>query len=222
MMILKMDNNNPDNLSKHSLSKCGRDAVPRTRRRGKNLETAILRAVWDELSQVGYTQLTVEGIAARAKTNKAVLYRRWENKSQLVFAAIQELIVPQFHHEIPDNGDLRKDVFELLHGIADFLQMIGAETINGLMIDCYGDRLIASLPQKMHPEQGGKLAMAMTAILRNAELRGEIDLGQISPRIISLPTDLLRHEFITTQAPISDKVINEIVDDIFIPLIQNK
>jgi AcrR family transcriptional regulator len=46
------------------------------RRRGEILEDAIIKAAWDELSDIGYNSLTMETIAARAKTNKVVLYRR--------------------------------------------------------------------------------------------------------------------------------------------------
>ena len=59
----------------------------------------------------------------------------------------------------------------------------------------------------------------MITILKNAELQGEVNLEKISPLIISLPLDLLRYEILVTHEPISDKTINEIVDDIFLPLV---
>ena len=49
--------------------------TPATRRRGTALEAALLEAAWDELSEVGYAALTMEGVAARARTSRAVLYR---------------------------------------------------------------------------------------------------------------------------------------------------
>ena len=56
-------------------------------------------------------------------------------------------------------------------------------------------------------------------IMKNAELRGEISLEKLSPRVITLPLDLLQCELITKQEPVSDTAITEIVDDIFMPLI---
>ena len=38
----------------------------KTRRRGAALEAAILTAAWAELSEVGYTDLTIEAVAKRA------------------------------------------------------------------------------------------------------------------------------------------------------------
>lgn len=67
-----------------------------------------------------------------------------------------------------------------------------------------------------------KISAALTAILKNAELRGEIRIEKLTPRIISLPWDLLLNELITKQESISDEVITEIVDDIFLPLVYTK
>ena len=60
----------------------------RHRRRGEELESALLDAAWEELAAVGFASLTMESVAARAKTGVAVLYRRWPNKDELVLAAI--------------------------------------------------------------------------------------------------------------------------------------
>ena len=63
----------------------------RQRRRGEELEAALLEAAWQELVEAGFARLTMESVAARAKTGVAVLYRRWPNKDDLVLAAIQPL-----------------------------------------------------------------------------------------------------------------------------------
>src|SRR5215813_5945147 len=62
------------------------DAV-RHRRRGEALEGAIYDAVVDELAEVGYAAFTIESVAARAKTGKASIYRRWQTKQDLVIDA---------------------------------------------------------------------------------------------------------------------------------------
>lgn len=190
-----------------------------TRRRGKILEVAILQAAWDELNNVGYSHLTMEGVAARAKTNKAVLYRRWPNKPRLVISTIQKHILKPIT-DAPNTGNLRNDVITLLGEIAKPLQAIGAETIHGLMVDS-SSHIISSIPQIVSKNNEDTLSKSMMTILKNAELRGEVNLEKVSPRIISLPINLLRYEILTTHEPISDKIISEIVDDIFIPLIHS-
>src|ERR1700761_9634198 len=69
-------------------------ASVRTRRRGKQLEDALYDATLAELAAVGYGGLTMEGIAARARTGKAALYRRWTCKHDLVQAALLYALPP--------------------------------------------------------------------------------------------------------------------------------
>ena len=191
-----------------------------SRRRGEILETAILQAAWDELNAVGYTHLTMEGVAERAKTNKAVVYRRWANKAALVVAALfKHMPIPSL--DTPDTGDLRDDILTLLRKIAQPMQTIGAETIHGLMVEYLSKNMISSMPQIMQRGNDNRLTTAMTTVLKNAELRGEVKLEGLSPRIISLPADLLRYELLSTHEPISDAALTEIVDDIFIPLVRS-
>jgi len=61
---------------------------PAQRKRGVVLEDAILAAAYAELTEVGYTQFTVESVAARARTGKASIYRRWTTKQALVLDAL--------------------------------------------------------------------------------------------------------------------------------------
>ncbi len=188
-----------------------------TRRRGEVLEDAILNAAWDELNGVGYTHLTMEAVARRAKTNKAAIYRRWPSKAKLVAAAWRRHM-PAVTKEVPDTGDLRNDVMLFLDTIVQPLQMIGAETLHGLMVDLGG--LLSSLPQMDHQGVAERWNASMMTILRHAEQRGEVDSAKGTPRILSLPADLLRYELLITHEPVTDETVAEIVDDIFLPLVR--
>ena len=55
-------------------------------------------------------------------------------------------------------------------------------------------------------------------IFERAVARGEIRPEHLSERIKSLPFDLLRHEILVTSAPVPDRVLEEIVNTIFLPL----
>ena len=61
---------------------------PPRRRRGDVLERALLDAAWAELEDSGYDDLTIDAVAQRAGTSRAVLYRRWPNKQDLMLAAL--------------------------------------------------------------------------------------------------------------------------------------
>lgn len=193
--------------------------VPR-RRRGEALEKAILQAVWAELAETGYSKLTMEGVAARAGTNKAVLYRRWPSKAKLVVAAIPENVTrPTL--ALPETGSLRGDMVALLRGIVLPMQEVGAQTIHGLVTDLFDKELMASLPQLAGGGKEDKLTQAVREILLAAEQRGELKtrVEYISPRIVALPVQLLRSEILLTHEPMTDETVLEIVDEIFVPLV---
>src|SRR6202042_3054065 len=90
---------------------------PRQRRRGKELEAALLEAAWEELVSAGFARLTRESVAARARTGVAVLYRRWPRKDALVLDAIHHYGVTH-PVDLPDTGSLRGDMIALLSGLS--------------------------------------------------------------------------------------------------------
>jgi AcrR family transcriptional regulator len=184
------------------------------RRRGDSLEADILQAAWEELAAVGYAHLTMEGVANRAKTSKAVVYRRWRNRPELVLAAMLHHR-PVLGREVPDSGSLRGDLLALLRRAAQRLEEVGAETIHGLMTEYFNTDPVA-----MYLQSRSSLPDSMATILERATERGEIDPAKVTPRIASLPMDLVRHEVLLTHTPIPDEAIVEIVDEIFLPLVR--
>ena len=80
------------------------------RPRSEQAHQAILDATLELLVEVGYSALTVEGIAHRAGVGKATIYRRWASKLPLVVEAFSDL--PGF--EEVDTGSLRLDLYETL------------------------------------------------------------------------------------------------------------
>src|SRR5580698_3877782 len=110
----------------------------RRRRRGEQLEAALLDAAWNELVEAGFASLTMESVATRARTGIAVLYRRWANKDELVLAALEHYRRAR-PVEIPDTGTLRDDVLALLTAIskarATFTAVAAAAAFSGLLAD---------------------------------------------------------------------------------------
>jgi AcrR family transcriptional regulator len=184
------------------------DGEVRSRRHGVELENALLRAAWEEVSAVGYANLTMEGVAARAGTSKPVLYRRWPNRAALVLAAIRHRTV-SVAAEIPDTGDLREDVLTVLRQFRHRYQQIGPDITHGLLTELH------DMPKDVFEVVPG----VMMAILTHAAERGDVRLDKVTPRIAALPGDLLRHELILSRGPASDAFLAEIADDIFLPLV---
>lgn len=188
-----------------------------TRRRGEALERAIFTAVWQELAELGYARLTMEGVAARAHTSKPVLYRRWSTRAQLVVAAMK--YGAPAREELPDTGDLRSDVLTLLGQLESRFDNLPADAVRGLIFDVLNDPEADGIREFVMQTAGEDL---MLAILKRAAARGEIDPGKISRRIARVPKDLIRAEYLTRQrgrGRVPDRVIAEIVDEVFLPLV---
>lgn len=175
----------------------------------------MLEAAWEELRAVGYPAFTLDGVAARAGTSRPVLARRWSSRAELVVAAMTRHTALVML-DVPDTGTLRGDVLALLRQLsASVGDMVGVLSFvfadyfdpTGLSPSDLRERVLAGTPSRMAP------------IIQRAVERGEIDPGRLSPRIISLPVDLVRHDLIMNQAPAPDDTLIEIVDRIFLPLV---
>jgi AcrR family transcriptional regulator len=186
------------------------------RRRGSTLEEAILDAAWTELSEHAYSELTLESVAKRAGTSRTVISRRWPSRNALLVAALGRHL-EQNPIAIPDLGSLRGEVMVLLRRMSDRARPSIIKTMlnvtEGLAAE--GTNLAAVKAQVV----GARL---MEEILQRAVARGEVDPTRLTPRIVSVATDLARHEFLMTFAPLSEKAVEEIVDDVFLPLVRTK
>jgi AcrR family transcriptional regulator len=188
---------------------------PRQRRRGEELEAALLDAAWDELADVGFARLTMESVAARAKTGVAVLYRRWPRKDDLVMAAIAHY-GRRHPVDIPDTGSLRGDMLALLGAIGE-----GRHAFTTIVSAAFSGLLASSglTPAEVRTRLIDNRPLWSQQVYRRAHERGEIDLGSIPEAVLAMPFDLMRHDLLMTLKPISAERIRSIVDDLFLPLI---
>jgi AcrR family transcriptional regulator len=196
-----------------SLSPAG---APR-RRRGRVLQEALLDAAWAELTERGYDEFTIDAAATRAGTSRAVLYRRWPSKQELVHAALinavaKDLVVA------PDTGTLRGDVIALLRQANTKRARVAT-----LLMTHLGDLYRATgtnLSELIASIEGGPDS-AMDAPIQRAVARGEIRQDHLTKRVAQLPVALFRYEILMTLKPVPDNVIEEIIDTIFLPLVRH-
>lgn len=183
-----------------------------TRRRGRQLEQAIFAAVLEELAETGYTRLTIEGVAARARTSRPVLYRRWPSRAALVLAALVGGM-PRID-DLPDTGELRSDVITLLRTAACRFAGIDQEVLCGLIAETSRDPELAATVRStvLHGQE------MMSVILDRAATRGEI-ASRPGPRVATLPPVLLCHNLLL-YGTIDEGTIADLVDEVFLPLVQ--
>lgn len=184
------------------------------RRRGEVLEAAIFEAVRQELAEAGYVDFSIERVAVRAGTSKPVIYRRWPTRAKLVYAAVRAAR-PLQSFAVPDTGTVRGDVMRVMRHLADMVEEVSPEVVFGLSAELLHESG-ASLFTEMH-DLGARM---MLEILTRGIERGGIAAEKLSPRVAALPFDLARHQLVLLQQPLSEQDIEEIVDRIFLPLVQ--
>lgn len=86
------------------------------RRRSARTQEAILDATIEVLAEVGYQDLSIERVAARAGVGKATIYRWWDAKSALVIEALQSRAPLA---ETVRTGDARTDLRAVIRAAAD-------------------------------------------------------------------------------------------------------
>jgi AcrR family transcriptional regulator len=185
-----------------------------SRRRGKVLEAAIFEVVFQELAETGYVNFSIERVAARAGTSKPVIYRRWPTRARLVYAALRASR-PGLSFETPDTGTVRGDVMLILRRIAEMVDALSPEVIFGLIAE-----LLHESDSSLFAEVHERNAKIMMEILDRGIGRGEIAAEKLTPRLAALPFDLVRHQLVLLQQPLSAQDIEEIIDRIFLPLVR--
>jgi AcrR family transcriptional regulator len=144
-------------------------AVP-SRRRSERSHRAILDATQELLVERGYRELTIEGVAGRARVGKQTIYRWWPSRAALVldaYLAGSDAIPPP-----PARTSAREDVGALLDWLVAVLaQPIGGRVLAGLVADLPHDRELA---ERFHEDVVPARRGAMLAALERGRARGEI------------------------------------------------
>lgn len=183
----------------------------KTRRRGEALEQAILIAGWDVLGEFGWEGFTMDAVARRAGTAKAVLYRRWPSRVELARDVLDRVVAVPGHRQ-RSRGSLRADLLRFAKGVSDVLSQPYGEALR--VITAEGD-----LSGRGSPVQSLSVA-AFSRVISAAIARGELS-AEPKPMVANVGTTMLVYDFLQTGAPPTDDTIESIVDDVWLPLLQN-
>ena len=183
------------------------------RRRDDVLMSAIREATRAELAKHGYPGVTFEGVARRAKTSKPVLYRRYRSRAHMVVDAL--VVLPREPVPTSRAQSLREDLLTLLDAIMDRFHSIGIDTYRRLIADA-DDELLDTITAQL-----AELAdQTVYRALADARDRGEIGSANIPDRTAMAFVALVRHEVFFTRNPVDRKALIDIVDSVYLPLIE--
>ncbi|NUQ87363.1 MAG: TetR/AcrR family transcriptional regulator [Glycomyces artemisiae] len=186
------------------------------RRRGDDLEHAIFDAALAELAEVGYANVRMEAVAARAKAGKASLYKRWPDRARLIQAAARYKateVEPSFE----PSGDLRGDMRKVMRHIAGQQASPFGEAIRGWIGE------LKSTPDEVTEDLRTRIETPririFAKIYEDGVARGTVKPEALHPRVVNLAPGLLTHYFLTRAEPATDDVIEEFLDHVLMPLI---
>jgi AcrR family transcriptional regulator len=190
------------------------------RKRGVALEEAILEATYAELAVSGYVGLTVESVAARARTGKASIYRRWPTKQLLVLETLlMRLPTPEECGIVPDLPDDVTTV-DALYGIARVMGGVLASpaglAMRAIKCEAVADPELARVIDERFQRPRRE---ALLDLLRRGVARGEVRPEAVTALIADVLPSVLTHRFVFQDEPVTEAVIAEIMNEIILVLI---
>jgi AcrR family transcriptional regulator len=184
----------------------------RQRKRGQELESAIFDAVLAELAEVGYGGLSMEGIAARARTAKSSLYRRWSSLEDVVIAAVESDFPDP--HDFPHTGDLRGELTAVFRQMADLLAGSPGRATTAI-IGGRSPRLHELLNEKILDPR----IRRTEAIFERAAERGEIPASAVTELTAGAGSAIICFLCLMRGRRLTDAEIESIIDRIVLPAV---
>jgi AcrR family transcriptional regulator len=143
------------------------------RPRSEEAHQAILDATLELLVEVGFSALTVEGVANRAGVGKATIYRRWASKLPLIVEAYGHL--PGF--EDCNTGSLAEDLKQML---GRYLEVFNTTALSAVLPSLAGERFhnpeLSVLFEPVSKDRRRPLIAAFERARARGEIPKEIDL----------------------------------------------
>jgi AcrR family transcriptional regulator len=188
------------------------------RGRGEAREEAILLATLALLAEVGYDQMTMDAVAARARASKATIYRRWPGKAELVVTAVKRhagspTVTP------PDTGSLRQDLLAVLEVMRAGLTGQDAALILGLMIAMRRDPELARTVRGQVVDDKREV---FGAVIARAVDRGDLPATVDHALFVEISSAMLFSRLFVTGEPLDDAFIHHLVDAVLLPLLDHR
>jgi len=151
------------------------------RPRSEEAHRAILEATLELLVEVGFSALTVEGVATRAGVGKATIYRRWPSKLPLVIEAFG--LLPGL--EDVDTGNLVDDLNRMLRS---YLQLFNQTALATVLPSLAGERAhnpaLSEVFDPVIKARRRPLVRALERAVERGELRDDLDLEMAADLIV--------------------------------------
>ncbi|WNI22037.1 TetR/AcrR family transcriptional regulator [Streptomyces sp. ITFR-16] len=195
-----------------------RQSVVSLRRRGPVLERAILDAALERLSTVGWSGLTMEGVAAGAQTGKAAIYRRWPSKEDLVADALRSALPAMA--EAPDHGNVRDDLYQLCRGLRDAMLSKSGSALRSVLHECDGHTAERFQSVILNGVIKPSTELIKEVLSRGVE-RGEVRADALRGVVFDVIPAMMMYRTKVCSSEWADEEIAELIDGVAVPLLRS-
>src|SRR6202035_4282589 len=173
---------------------------PPGRPRSEQARLSILRSSLSLLAKKGFSEFTIEAVAARASVGKATVYRWWPDKAALIADAFASSTTRKLH--FPDTGSVRADMSQQMRQLIKIFSSRRGRIISAILGGGQSDRdLIAAFRERfLWPRRREAYATLRRGILRG-ELRKDADMDLLLDSLYGpiYMRFLIRHDKLTPE-----------------------
>jgi AcrR family transcriptional regulator len=161
---------------------------------------AILRSALKLLGENGFSDLTIEDVAAHATVGKATVYRWWPNKAALIADAFASSATRKLH--FPDTGSVYTDMSQQMRQLIKIFRSRRGRIVSAILGGGQSDRdLIAAFRDRfLWPRRREAYATLQRGIERG-ELRRNVDMDLLLDSLYGpiYMRFLIRHDKLTPE-----------------------
>jgi AcrR family transcriptional regulator len=159
-----------------------------------------LQSTLQLLAEKGFSQLTIEAVAARANVGKATVYRWWPDKGALIADAFASSTTRKLH--FPDTGSVRSDMNQQMRQLIKVFRSRRGRIVSAMLGAGQSDHnLIAAFRERfMKPRRQEAYATLRRGISRG-QLKKNVDMDLLLDSLYGpiYMRFLLRHDRLTPE-----------------------
>jgi AcrR family transcriptional regulator len=175
---------------------------------------AICDAVFELLGEVGYDQMSMDAVAARARASKATIYRAWPHKPGLVIDAVLHRLGGA--GQPPDTGTLRGDLLALASGACQVASSPDGAVVAGLISAAARD---TELSRTIHECTYQAKHTVFETIVGRAVQRGEVPAGTDPELLHEVLHAMVLSRLVRADGSLDADFVVHVVDDVLLPVL---
>jgi AcrR family transcriptional regulator len=183
-----------------------RRGIDRADDRVRRSKEAVLETTYQLLMEAGLAGVSVDEVSRRSGVAKTTIYRHWPSRTALLLDACSQM-TSKF--DIPDTGNLKKDLAELASSIATLLRAKNFSSVLPSIIDAAErDDEVAALHSRIHAQHMEPLYV----VIERARKKGELPRNCVAAEIVAAVVGPLFYRRWFSREPLDDSFLRAIVD----------